>query len=52
MVKGWTGAQPHQIWQPHYDNPQSFSDFQWLDQAIHQENDIADCSTQIDRNFY
>ncbi|CAL6004056.1 Glycosyl_hydrolase family 25 protein [Hexamita inflata] len=55
--KGWTGAQPHQIWYPHYDNSQSFSDFKafggWTKPSIKQyQGDVSECSTTIDRNFY
>ncbi|CAL6024979.1 Glycosyl_hydrolase family 25 protein [Hexamita inflata] len=53
----WAGAQPHQIWYPHYDNWQSFADFQpfggWTKPSIKQyQGDVAECSTTIDRNFY
>ncbi|CAL6061507.1 Glycosyl_hydrolase family 25 protein [Hexamita inflata] len=41
----------------YYDNSQSFSDFQsfggWTKPSIKQyQGDVAECSTQIDRNFY
>ncbi|CAL6005844.1 Glycosyl_hydrolase family 25 protein [Hexamita inflata] len=54
---GWTGAQPHQIWYPHYDNWQSFADFQpfggWTKPSIKQyQGDQNECGTALDRNFY
>ncbi|CAL6027029.1 Glycosyl_hydrolase family 25 protein [Hexamita inflata] len=53
----WTGAQPHQLWYPHYDNWQSFDDFQpfggWTRPSIKQYlGDNPECSTHVDRNFY
>ncbi|CAL5990487.1 Glycosyl_hydrolase family 25 protein [Hexamita inflata] len=55
--KNWAGAQPHQIWYPHYDNAQTFSDFKafggWTKPSIKQyQGDVAECSTTIDRDFY
>ncbi|CAL5986176.1 Glycosyl_hydrolase family 25 protein [Hexamita inflata] len=55
--QNWTGAQPHQLWYPHYDNWQSFDDFKpfggWTNPSIKQyHNSVDECSTTIDRDFY
>ncbi|CAL6112159.1 Glycosyl_hydrolase family 25 protein [Hexamita inflata] len=53
----WTGASGHQLWYPHYDNWQSFDDFQnfggWNSPSIKQyQGDQNECGTALDRNFY
>ncbi|CAL6067397.1 Glycosyl_hydrolase family 25 protein [Hexamita inflata] len=53
----WAGASSHQLWYPHYDDWQSFDDFQefggWSEPNIKQyAGDESECSTTVDRNFY
>ena len=57
IMCGWTGASSYDLWYPHYDNWESFGDFQpfggWYNPNIKQyAGDLYMCSTALDKNFY